>query len=105
MVHFATEAASFDQTNLEPMGTFAKTDKHGCSGTNSETWSFDKRLTTTRRFAIRSMFGFRSVHFQLRSYYLPSFEMAALSLKLQAIAAPVHDDAEVEATIALLGVC
>jgi putative ABC transport system substrate-binding protein len=37
------------------------------------------------------------------SYYLPSFETAAHSFKLQAIAAPVHDDAEVEATIALLG--
>jgi putative tryptophan/tyrosine transport system substrate-binding protein len=37
------------------------------------------------------------------SYYLPSFETAARSFKLEAIAAPVHNDAEVEATIALLG--
>jgi putative tryptophan/tyrosine transport system substrate-binding protein len=37
------------------------------------------------------------------SYYLPSFETAARSFKLEAIAAPVRNDAEVEATIALLG--
>jgi putative tryptophan/tyrosine transport system substrate-binding protein len=37
------------------------------------------------------------------SYYLPSFETAARSFRLEAIAAPVHNDAEVEATIASLG--
>jgi putative ABC transport system substrate-binding protein len=37
------------------------------------------------------------------SYYLPSFETAARSLRLQAIAAPVRDDAEIEAIVAALG--
>jgi putative ABC transport system substrate-binding protein len=37
------------------------------------------------------------------SYYLPSFETAARSFRLEAIAAPVRNDAEVQATIALLG--
>jgi putative ABC transport system substrate-binding protein len=37
------------------------------------------------------------------AYYLPSFERAARSFRLEAIAAPVHNDAEAEGTIALLG--
>ena len=37
------------------------------------------------------------------SYYLPSFETAARSLRLQAIAAPVRNDAEIEAIVAALG--
>jgi putative tryptophan/tyrosine transport system substrate-binding protein len=37
------------------------------------------------------------------SYYLPSFVTAARSFRLEAIAAPVHNDPEVEASIALLG--
>src|SRR5262249_30285257 len=37
------------------------------------------------------------------TYYLPAFEAAAQSLKVAAIAAPVHSDAEVETAITLLG--
>jgi putative tryptophan/tyrosine transport system substrate-binding protein len=37
------------------------------------------------------------------SVYMPSFEMAARSLKLVPIAAPVHDDAEIETAIIGLG--
>jgi len=37
------------------------------------------------------------------SHYWASFEAAALSLKVRAIAAPVHNDAEIESTIASLG--
>ena len=37
------------------------------------------------------------------SYYLPSFETAARSFRLQAIAAPVRNDAEIEAIVATLG--
>jgi ABC-type uncharacterized transport system substrate-binding protein len=37
------------------------------------------------------------------SYYLPSFETAARSFRLEAIAAPVRNDAEIEAIVAALG--
>jgi putative ABC transport system substrate-binding protein len=37
------------------------------------------------------------------SYFLPSFESAGRSLRVEPIAAPVHSDAEIEAAIALLG--
>jgi hypothetical protein len=37
------------------------------------------------------------------SYYLPLFEAAARSLKVEPIAAPVHSDAEIETAIASLG--
>jgi putative tryptophan/tyrosine transport system substrate-binding protein len=37
------------------------------------------------------------------SYYLPTFEAAARSLKVAPIAAPVHSDAEIETVIASLG--
>jgi putative ABC transport system substrate-binding protein len=37
------------------------------------------------------------------SLYVPSLEMAARSLKVDAITAPVHDDAEIEAAITALG--
>jgi putative ABC transport system substrate-binding protein len=37
------------------------------------------------------------------SAYMPSFEMAARSLKVEAITAPVHDDVEIEAAIMALG--
>jgi putative ABC transport system substrate-binding protein len=37
------------------------------------------------------------------STYAPSFETAARSLKVEAIAAPVHDDVEVETAIIALG--
>jgi putative ABC transport system substrate-binding protein len=37
------------------------------------------------------------------SYYLPSFEAAAKTLKVEPIAAPVHTDAEIEKVIASLG--
>jgi len=37
------------------------------------------------------------------SYYLPSFETAARSFRLEAIAAPVHNDTEIEAIVAALG--
>jgi putative ABC transport system substrate-binding protein len=37
------------------------------------------------------------------SYYLPHFETAARSLNLEPVAAPVHSDAEIEATITSLG--
>ena len=37
------------------------------------------------------------------SYYLPSFEAAARSFRLEPIAAPVRNDAEIEATVAALG--
>jgi putative ABC transport system substrate-binding protein len=37
------------------------------------------------------------------SYYLPSFEAAARALKVEAIAAPVDSDAEIETTIVALG--
>jgi putative tryptophan/tyrosine transport system substrate-binding protein len=36
------------------------------------------------------------------SYYLPAFETAARSLKVEPITAPVHSDAEIEAMIELL---
>jgi putative ABC transport system substrate-binding protein len=36
-------------------------------------------------------------------YFMPSFETAARSLKVEAITAPVHDDAEIEAAIIALG--
>jgi putative ABC transport system substrate-binding protein len=39
----------------------------------------------------------------VRSYYLPSFEAAARSLKIEPIVAPVRSDAEIEATITSLG--
>ena len=38
-----------------------------------------------------------------RSYYLPSFEAAARSLKVEPITAPVHSDAEIETVITSLG--
>ena len=38
-----------------------------------------------------------------RSYFLPSFEAAARSVKVEAITAPVHSDAEMEAVIGSLG--
>ena len=38
-----------------------------------------------------------------RSYYLPSFEAAAQSFKIEPIVAPVHSDAEIGAVIASLG--
>ncbi len=37
------------------------------------------------------------------SFYLPSFEAAARSLKVEPIAAPVHNDAEIETVITSLG--
>jgi putative ABC transport system substrate-binding protein len=37
------------------------------------------------------------------SYYLPAFEAAAQSLKVTSIAAPVHNDAEIETVITSLG--
>jgi putative tryptophan/tyrosine transport system substrate-binding protein len=37
------------------------------------------------------------------SYYLPSFEAAARSFKVEAITAPVHSDAEIERVITSLG--
>ena len=37
------------------------------------------------------------------SYYLPSFEMASRSFRLEATSAPVHNDAEIETTVAALG--
>ena len=37
------------------------------------------------------------------SYYLPSFETASRSFRLEAIAAPVHNDTEIEAIVAALG--
>jgi putative ABC transport system substrate-binding protein len=37
------------------------------------------------------------------SFYLPSFEAAARSLKVVPIAAPVHDDVEIETAITALG--
>ena len=37
-----------------------------------------------------------------RSYFLPSFEAAARSLKVKPIVAPVHSDAEIETVIASL---
>ena len=39
----------------------------------------------------------------IKSYVLPSFEAAARSLKVALIAAPVHNDTEIEAAIAELG--
>ena len=39
----------------------------------------------------------------IKSYVQPSFEAAARSLKVALIAAPVHNDTEIEATIAELG--
>ena len=36
-------------------------------------------------------------------YFMPSFETAARSLKVEAITAPVHDDAEIETAINALG--
>jgi putative tryptophan/tyrosine transport system substrate-binding protein len=39
----------------------------------------------------------------IKSYVLPSFEAAAKSLKVALIAAPVHNDTEIEAAIAELG--
>jgi putative ABC transport system substrate-binding protein len=38
-----------------------------------------------------------------RSYYLPEFEAAARSLKVEPITAPVHSDAEIETVITSLG--
>src|SRR5215472_1251597 len=37
------------------------------------------------------------------AYFMPSFETAARSLKVEAIAAPVHDDVEIETAIVALG--
>jgi len=37
------------------------------------------------------------------SSYLPSFETAARSFRLEAIAAPVRNDAEIQAIVAMLG--
>src|SRR5215472_8266206 len=37
------------------------------------------------------------------AYFMPSFETAARSLKVEAIAAPVHDDVEIETAIIALG--
>jgi putative tryptophan/tyrosine transport system substrate-binding protein len=37
------------------------------------------------------------------SYYLPSFEAAARSLKVEPITVPVHNDAEIEAAVTSLG--
>jgi putative ABC transport system substrate-binding protein len=37
------------------------------------------------------------------SYYVPSFETAARSFRLEAIAAPVHNDTEIEAIVTALG--
>jgi putative tryptophan/tyrosine transport system substrate-binding protein len=39
----------------------------------------------------------------VRSYYMPSFEMAARSLKIAPIIAPVHSDVEIETAISALG--
>jgi putative tryptophan/tyrosine transport system substrate-binding protein len=39
----------------------------------------------------------------VRSYFLPSFESAARSLKVESIAAPVHSEAEIEQVITSLG--
>jgi putative ABC transport system substrate-binding protein len=39
----------------------------------------------------------------VRSYYLPSFEAAARLLKVEPIVVPVHNDSEVETTLAALG--
>jgi putative ABC transport system substrate-binding protein len=39
----------------------------------------------------------------LAPVYMPSFEMAARSLKVEPIPAPVHSDAEIETAIAALG--
>jgi putative ABC transport system substrate-binding protein len=39
----------------------------------------------------------------IKSYALPSFEAAARSLKVATVAAPVHNDTEIEATISALG--
>src|SRR6516165_12333949 len=36
-------------------------------------------------------------------YFMPSFETAARSLKVEAITAPVHDDVEIETAIVALG--
>ena len=36
-------------------------------------------------------------------YFMPSFETAARSLKVEAITAPVHDDVEIETAIIALG--
>jgi putative ABC transport system substrate-binding protein len=38
-----------------------------------------------------------------RNYYLPSFETAAWSLKVEPIIAPVHSDREIETAIIALG--
>jgi putative ABC transport system substrate-binding protein len=37
------------------------------------------------------------------SYFMPSFETAARSLKVEPITAPVYDDAEIETAITVLG--
>ena len=37
------------------------------------------------------------------TYYLPSFEATARSFKMEPIAAPVHNDAEIETAITSLG--
>jgi hypothetical protein len=37
------------------------------------------------------------------SVYMPSFETTAGSLKVEAITAPVHDDAEIKTAITALG--
>jgi putative ABC transport system substrate-binding protein len=39
----------------------------------------------------------------VRSYYMPSFETAARSLKVEPIIAPVHDDVEIETAITAIG--
>jgi putative ABC transport system substrate-binding protein len=39
----------------------------------------------------------------IKSYALPSFEAAARSLKVASVAAPVHNDTEIEAAISSLG--
>ena len=39
----------------------------------------------------------------IKSYALPSFEAAARSLKVSSVAAPVHNDTEIEGAIAALG--
>jgi ABC-type uncharacterized transport system substrate-binding protein len=39
----------------------------------------------------------------MESFLLPSFEAAAASLKVASVAAPVHNDAEIEAAISSLG--
>jgi putative ABC transport system substrate-binding protein len=51
---------------------------------------------------VAAMFNPESAPY-LRSYYLPPFEAAARSLKVESVVVPVHSDAEIEAVITSLG--